>query len=204
MDLASGYWQVGMHPEDQHQPAFASHRVLSEFKVLPFGLCSAPETFERLVEFVLAGLIGTSCLVYLDDILIFSRTFEEHLVRLCEVLCRLKDAGLKIKPSKCFLFREEIGYLGHIVSAQGISTHPKKTEAIQDYPVPQNIQEVRRFVGFASCNGRFIPNFAELAAPLHQLTKKKSIKFLWTQECQNAFQKLQEVYRSTYISFSSF
>ena len=94
--------------------------------------------------------------------IIFSRTFEEHLARLREVLCRLKDAGLKVKPSKCFLFKEEIAYLGHMVSAQGISTDPKKTEAIQDYPVPQNIQEVRRFVGFASYYRRFIPKFAEL------------------------------------------
>ena len=182
LDLASGYWQVGMHPDDQHKTAFASHRGLFEFKVLPFGLCNAPATFERLMEFVLAGLIGTSCLVYLDDIVIFSRTFEEHLARLREVLCRLRDAGLKVKPSKCFLFREEIAYLGHVVSAHGISTDPKKTEAIQDYPAPQNIQEVRRFVGFASYYRRFIPNFAELAAPLHQLTQK-STKFLWTKEC---------------------
>ena len=101
------------------------------------------------------------------------------------------QAGLKVKPSKCFLFREEIAYLGHVVSAQGISTDPRKTEAIQNYPVPQNIQEVRRFVGFASYCRRFIPNFAELAAPLHQLTQK-STKFLWTQECQNAFQELKE------------
>ena len=215
LDLASGYWQVGMHPDDQHKTAFASHRGLFEFKVLPFGLCNAPATFERLMEFALAGLIGTSCLVYLDDIVVFSRTFEEHLARLREVLYRLRDAGLKVKPSKCFLFRKEIAYLGHVVSAHGISTDPKKTEAIQDYPAPRNmsahgistdpkkteaiqdypaprnIQEVRRFVGFASYYRRFIPNFAELAAPLHQLTQK-STKFLWTQQCQDAFQKLKK------------
>ena len=121
----------------------------------------------------------------------FSRTFEEHLARLREVLYRLRDAGLKVKPSKCFLFRKEIAYLGHVVSAHGISTDPKKTEAIQDYPAPRNIQEVRRFVGFASYYRRFIPNFAELAAPLHQLTQK-STKFLWTQQCQDAFQKLKK------------
>ena len=138
------------------------------------------------------------------DIVIFSHTFEEHLVRLLEVLCRLKDAGLKVKPSKCFLFKEEIGYLGHVVSAQGISTDPKKTEAIQDYPVPQNIQEVRRFVGFASYYRHFTSNFAELAAPLHQLTQK-STRFLWTLECQNAFQKLKEKFTEAPIfNFPSF
>ena len=155
-------------------------------------------TFERVKEFVLAGLIGTSCLVYLDDIVPFSRMFEEHLAQLREVLCRLKDAGLKVKPSKCFLFREEIAYLGHVVSTQGISTDPRKTEAIHNYPVPQNVQEVWRFVGFASYYRCFIPNFAELAAPLHQLTQK-STKFLWTQECQNAFQELKEKFTEAHI-----
>ena len=181
---------MGIHPDDQHKSTFASHRGLFEFTVLPVGLCNAPATFERLMEFVLAGLIGTSCLIYLDDIVIFSRTFEEHLARLHEVLCRLRDTGLKVKPSKCFLFREEITYLGHVVSAHGKSTDPKKTEAIKDYPAPQNVHEVQRFVGFSLYYRHFIPNFAELAAPLHHLTQK-STKFLWTKECQGAFQKLK-------------
>ena len=144
------------------------------------------------MEFVLAGLVGTYCLVYLDGIVIFSRTFEEHLAQLREVLCRLRDAGLKVKPSKFFIFEEEIAYLGHVVSAHGISIDYKKTEAIQDYPAPQNIQEVRRFIGLLhNYYRRFIPNFAELAAPLHHLTQKLT-KCLWTKECQDAFQKLKK------------
>ena len=96
IDLSSGYWQVGVDPKDQHKTAFVSHRGLFEFCVLPFGLCNAPATFERLMEFVLAGLIGNSCLVYLDDIVIFSRTFEEHLEHLTEVFSRLKQANLNL------------------------------------------------------------------------------------------------------------
>ena len=112
------------------------HRGLFEFRVLPFGLCNAPAIFERLMEFVLAGLVGTSCLVYLDDIVIFSRTFEDHISRLTDVLTRLRQANLKLKPTKCFLFRQEITYLGHVVSKEGIATDPSKIAAMDEYPPP--------------------------------------------------------------------
>lgn len=191
MDLSSGYWQVGVHPDDQHKTAFTSHRGLFEFRVLPFGLCNAPATFERLMEFVLAGLIGTSCLVYLDDIVVFSRTFEEHISRLTEVLTRLRQAGLKLKPGKCFLFRREIVYLGHVVSKEGIATDPSKTAAMDKYPPPKNVQELKQFIGFASYYRRFIPKFAEIASPLHRLTQK-SVEFGWTIECQKAFEELKQ------------
>ena len=164
---------MGVHPDDRHKTAFTSHRGLFEFHVLSFGLCNAPATFERLMEFVLAGLIGNSCLVYLDDIVIFSHTFGDHLAHLTEVFSRLKQASLKPKPSKCFLLRDEIAYLGHRVSKNGIATDPNKTEAIEKYPPPTNAQEVKQFIGFTSYR-RFIPRFAEIASPLHRLTQKSS------------------------------
>ena len=204
MDLSSGYWQVGMHPKDQYKMAFTSHRGLFEFRVLPFGLCNAPATFERLMEFVLAGLIGTSCLVYLDDIVIFSRTFEEHLSRLTEVLTRLRQAGLKLKPAKCFLFRKEIIYLGHVVSKEGIATDPSKTAAMDQYPTPKNIHELKQFIGFASYYRRFIPKFAEIAAPLHRLTQK-SVQYVWTEDCQRAFENLKQKFtKAPVLAFPQF
>ena len=143
MDLSSGYWQVGVHPNDQHKTAFISHRGLFEFRVLPFGVYNAPATFERLMEFVLADLIGTSCLVYIDDIVIFSHIFEEHISRLTEVLTRLHQAGLKLKPGKCFLFGREIIYLGHVVLKEGIATDPSKTAAMDIHPPPQKCPKAK-------------------------------------------------------------
>ena len=168
MDLSSGYWQVSVDPNNQHKTAFTSHKGFFEFRVLPFGLCNAPVMFERLMEFVLASLIGTSCLVYLDDIAIFSRTFEERISCQTEVLTRLRQAGLKLKSTQCFLFRQEIIYLGHIISKEGIATDPSKTAAMDK--INKNIQELKQFIGFASYYRCFIPTFAEIAAPLHCLT----------------------------------
>ena len=126
MDLVSGYWQVAMAEDDKEKTAFSTHRGLFQFTVMPFGLCNAPGTFERLMEVAMRGLQWTSCLVYLDDIVVFARTFESHLQRLGEVLGRLQRAGLKVKPSKCQLARREVGFLGHVVSAAGVQTDPRK------------------------------------------------------------------------------
>ena len=121
LDLASGYWQVEMDPADKEKTAFITPFGLHQFRVMPFGLTNAPSTFQRLMSMVLAGLSWVTCLVYLDDIIIFSRTVEEHLQRLTEVLQRLKEAGLKIKPSKCHLLCKSVRYLGYVVSEKGIA-----------------------------------------------------------------------------------
>ena len=119
LDLASGYWQVDVVPKDREKTAFATPDNLFQFKVIPFGLSNAPATFQLLMGKVLSGLHWSTCLVYLDDIIIFSRTIEEHLERLAEVLGRLRDAGLKLKPAKCHLLRKSVHYLGHVVSEMG-------------------------------------------------------------------------------------
>ena len=116
LNLASGYWQVELEEEDRAKTAFCTNEGLFEFKVMPFGLYNAPATFQRLMDVALSGLQWTSCLVYHDNIIVMGRTFEEHLSNLDSVFARIREAGMKIKPAKCFFLRERVQYLSHIVS----------------------------------------------------------------------------------------
>ena len=191
IDLNSGYWQVEVEERDRQKTAFASRRGLFEFKVMPFGLCNATATFERLIETVLAGLNWKICLIYLEDIIIIGRTFEEMIKNLDMVLGKLQEAGLKLKPRKCQLFCEEVEFLGHIISQDGVRTDPKKTKVVQDWPQPENLHTLRSFLGFCSYYRRFIPRFSELAKPHHRLCEKGQ-KFIWSDECENAFKILKQ------------
>ena len=168
IDLASGYWQVEVSPEDQEKTAFTTPHGLYQFKVMPFGLCNAPSTFQRLMELVLAGLRWDTCLAYLDDIIVFGRTFPEHLAD----------------------FRKSVTFLGHKVSHEGISTDPEKTNSIRNWPIPTDTHELKSFLGLASYYRRFIPNFAEITAPMAQLTQKKEI--VWTEECIRSFETIKK------------
>ena len=190
LDMNAGYWQVELDPENRKKNAFISRKGLFEFKVLPFGLCNAPATFERLVEIVLAGLHWETCLVYLDDIIVCGKTFEDMVKNLGEVFERLQEAGLKLKARKCQLFAKKVEFLGHIISEEGISTDPGKTECIKNWPVPKNVKEVRSFLGLCSYYRRFIFRFSEIAKRLTKLTEKYR-KFKVTQECLAAFQDLK-------------
>ncbi len=191
LDCASGYWQVAMDKQDAAKTAFVTHQGLFQFKVMPFGLCNAPATFERLMEAVLAGLQWESCLVYLDDIIVFSNTVESHIQRLRAVLQRIDGAGLRLSPAKCQLFQTEVKFLGHIVSNRGIETDPDKTRAIREWPRPASLKEVRTFVGKCSYYRKFIRGFSEVCKPLHRLTEK-NVVFEWTPACEEAFTKLKE------------
>ena len=175
---------------DRPKTAFSCTNGLWHWRVMPFGLCNAPATFERLMETVLAGLHWQSALVYLDDIVVFGRSFEEKLERLREVLRRLRQAHLKLNPKKCALFRTEVPFLGHIVGAEGVKTDPEKTKAVREWPVPQNVKELRSFLGFCSYYRRFVKNYANLAAPLHALLKDGQ-RFTWSAQCQEAFLNLK-------------
>ncbi|MCG7878904.1 MAG: RNA-directed DNA polymerase, partial [Candidatus Thiodiazotropha endolucinida] len=191
LDLRSGYWQVGLEPKDKEKSAFITRRGLFQFRVLPFGLCNAPATFERLMETVLAGLQWDICLIYIDDVIVYGKTFEEALKNLETVLERLQVAGLKLKAQKCKLFSKSVSFLGHIISDRGIETDPEKILAVQEWPIPINITEVRSYLGLCSYYRRFIPKFAEIAKPLHRLTEKGQ-KFVWSNECQHAFETLKK------------
>ena len=190
LDLTSGYWQVEMTPRARKAAAFCTRKGLFEWNVMPFGLCNAPATFQRLMDRVLVGLQWEMCLVYLDDIIVLGRDITQMLERLSQVFSRLREANLKLKPSKCCLFREEVSYLGHIVSAKGVATDPQKVQKVREWPTPRNVSEVRQFVGLASYYRRFVRDFATVAKPLHELTKKYA-RFNWTAECQEAFEELK-------------
>lgn len=190
LDLSSGYWQVKMDPKDIDKTAFTTPYGLYQFKVMPFGLVNAPATFERLMEHVLAGLHWEVCLIYMDDIVIFSKTFEEHIDRLRLVFARLRKANLKMSPPKCKLFHHKVECLGHVVSEEGVGTDPKKTQTITEWPTPETVTEVRSFLGLCSYYRRFVRGFADMARPLHQLTEKGHI-FQWTPDCENSFCSLK-------------
>ncbi|MCG7874760.1 MAG: ribonuclease H family protein, partial [Candidatus Thiodiazotropha endolucinida] len=138
----------------------------------------------------LAGLHWETCIVYLDDMIVCGKTFEDMVKNLDEVFARLQEAGLKLKARKCQLFARKVNFLGHVISEDGICTDPKKTECVRNWPNPTNVKEVRSFLGFCSYYRRFIFRFAEIAKPLHKLTQK-GVRFTWTSECQNAFQSLK-------------
>ena len=190
LDLASGYWQVELDERARQKSAFVVRGGLYSWKVMHFGLCNAPATFERLMERVVAGLQWQTLLVYLDDVIVYGSSVLEEIQRLREVLRRFRLAGLKLKPSKCHLFKQSVGYLGHVVSKEGIATDPDKIEAVKSWPSPTNIKEVRSFLGLASYYRRYIRGFADVARPLHRLTEKAR-KFLWDKECEEAFQTLK-------------
>jgi transposase InsO family protein len=197
LDLQAGYWQVPLNTkEDKEKTAFLTKSGLFQFTVLPFGLCNAPATFERLMETVLRGLQWQKCLIYLDDILIFGRSFSETLTNLRLVLDCFEKAKLKIKPSKCSLLQESIEYLGHHISNKGIKPLANKVQAVQDWPSLLNVPphklptEVKRFLGLVGYYRRFIRNMSQIAAPLYNLTKKNS-KLIWTSDCEDSFQRLK-------------
>ena len=163
---------------------------------MPFGLCNAPATFQRAMQAVLAGLEWRNCFVYIDDILVVSRTFEEHLQHLEQVFDRLRNANLRLKPKKCSFLCKEVSYLGHIISVEGVRPDPEKTEKVRSFPVPRDVTQVRQFLGLASYYRRFVPRFAKIASPLHALLKKDNA-FLWSPECSSAFKQLKDVLTSS-------
>ena len=132
---------------------------------MPFGLTNAPATFQRLMEFCLGELHLNWCIIYLDDIIVFSRTPEEHLHRLKAVISKSRTAGLKLKPTKCDLFRQQINYLGHVISKEGVSNDPDKIKAVTEWPEPTTVTEVRLFLDFVSYYRRFIPKFSKEPNP---------------------------------------
>ena len=158
---------------------------------MPFGLTDALATFQQLMEPILSVLHWTTCLVYIGVILIFSATVEEHLKRWRNVLDHLKNAGLKIKPSKCNLMRKSIKYLGHVVSEHGIKTDPEKSRCVANWPTPSNAHEMRQFLGLAGYYRQFVKNFAVIAVPHFHLIESHQT-WDWTSQCNAAFFKLEE------------
>ena len=208
LDLASGYWQIRVHPDSQEKTAFVTPQGLYEFKVMPFGLTNAPAVFQRLMQRVLMGLNTTEekdfVAVYIDDVLVFSRTLKDHLQHLQLVIDRLQQAGLKLKPTKCHFVREEVEYLGHLITPGGLKPNPRLVEAVRDFPTPQSLKQLRQFIGLSSYYRRFVPKFAKIAQPLHRLTKKE-VAFTWDEACQEAFEVLKrKLIEAPVLSYPSF
>ena len=156
---------------------------------MPFGLTNAPATFQRLMESCLGDLHLQYCIIYLDDIIVFSKTPEEHIERLCSVFQKLDQAGLHLKPSKCEFFKKRVEYLGHIVSENGIETNPKKIKAIVDCPRPQTVTQMRSFLGFCNYYRKFIHQYAQITKPLYKLisgdqAKVKQAHIAWNEDCK--------------------
>ena len=191
LDLRSGYWQVPVAKEDRPKTAFVTYGGLYEYNVMPFGLTNAPATFQRLMDAVLAGLRWQTCLVYLDDIIVFSTDFDTHIQRLRQVFTRLRQHNLSLKPNKCELFRTEVTYLGHIINQEGIKPQQDKIEKVKFFPKPKNRRAIRAFLGLAGYYRRFIQNFASIAKPLYQLTSEKE-SWVWGKQQEQAFEQLKK------------
>ncbi len=190
LDLFSGFHQVRMAEEDIPKTAFRTDQGHFEYVVLPFGLTNAPATFQRLMNYVLRDYIGTFVAVYMDDILIHSKSPEEHLDHLQQVLAKLREHNLFCNLSKCAFGKNKIGYLGYIISADGLSVDPSKTSTVDNWPTPTPAADVASFLGLAGYYRRFVHKFAERAAPLHALTHKDA-PFDWTTTCAQAFRDLK-------------
>ena len=192
LDLARGYWQVPMNEEDKDKTAFITPKGLYQFRVMPFGLCGAPATFQRMMDRVIRGL-ESSVAVYLDDVVIFSETWDDHIQHVREVLKRLREYKLTAKPTKCQFGMHECVYLGHVVGNGQVKPDPEKLSAVKNYLVPKTKKGVRSFLGLTGYYRRFIADYAKLALPLSDLTKKSlPDKVQWTQECENAFGALKQ------------
>ena len=190
LDLKSGYWQVAMEEKDKEKTAFACHKSLFEFNVMPFGLSNAPAVFQELMSVVLQGCnnFGTA---YLDDILVFSATLEENLEHLSIIFDKLRQHKLKLKFKKCGFLKLETNYLGFVISEDGIQRDQKKVEAIRGLPAPTCVREVLSFIGMCSYYRRFIPNFTQVAEPIVALTRKCA-HFKWSDIHQKAFEFLKD------------
>ncbi|XP_040209167.1 uncharacterized protein LOC120940401 [Rana temporaria] len=196
MDLSRGYWQIPLAPEAREKSAFITPFGLFEFTVMPFGMKNAPATFQRVMNDLLEGL-EPFAVAYLDDIAVFSPTWEEHLMHLSQVLDRLTDANLTVKPSKCQIGMNDVHYLGHQVGGGTLKPETGKVEAILAWPIPQTKKQVMSFLGTAGYYRKFVGNYSSLAKPLTDLTKKKLPKVVsWTPECEQAFQALKEALAS--------
>eukprot|EP00794_Sanderia_malayensis_P010600 gene10600-biopygen7736 len=190
LDLQSGYHQVAMHPDSKDKTAFISHAGLYEYNVMSFGLTNAPPSFQRLMTRVLHGLDWKICLIYIDDIIVFSSTFEDHLTRLGLVFDRLRAANLKLKRSKCHFARSSVNFLGFVVSSEGLLPDPDKLDAVKSFPTPTSVKSIRSFLGLCNYYRRFVQNFAKIVSPLNRLTRK-DVAFEWSPECAAAFQELK-------------
>ena len=206
LDLLNAYHLVRVTEGDEWKTAFNTPTGYYEYLVMPFGLTNAPAVFQGLINEVLREMLNHFVFVYLDDILIFSKSLHEHVQHVRVVLQRLHESHLFVKPKKCEFHVSEVSFLGFMLSKGSLLTDPKKTQVVRDWPQPSSVKEVQRFIGFANFYRKFIRNFSAVAAPMTDLTKKKSGPFKWSPEADRAFRELKVRFSSapilTMVSFS--
>jgi len=190
LDMVMGYHQIGLEKGEGLKTAFSTKQGHWEYQRLPFGLKTAPATFQRMMNSVLSGLTGTYCFVYLDDIVICAKSLADHNTKLREVLERLRTHKLKLQPGKCEFLRKEINYLGHQITEAGVRPDPQKVVATEQFPTPTNPKQLKTFYELISYYRRFIPNCSKIASPLYKLLKRDA-NFEWTEAQENAFQHLK-------------
>jgi len=176
LDLFSGYWQCEVHENSRHTRAFVTSDRHLQFRRLPFGLKNSPTFFVTLTNKILRGLTGIFCSIYIDDIIFWSQTFEEHLNHLSQIFDRFKKANLK--PTKCHFAKPEVLYLGHIISKDGIKVDPSKTNAVKTFPVPRNQHDVRSFLGLCNYYRKFVKNYSKITNPIKQVASKRHTIYL--------------------------
>jgi hypothetical protein len=172
LDCASGYLQIPIAKEDKHKTAFSTADGHFEYIRMPFGLKSAPSTFQRMMNSILSESIGNRCLIYVDDILILGETLDEHNAKLREVFSKLREFNIKIEPDKCEFLKEELSYLGHVVTERGVKPDERKVTAVVIFPTPKSQKDIKSFLGLAGYYRRFINNFSAIARPLTDLLKE--------------------------------
>ena len=190
MDLRSGYHQIKIRKEDIPKTAFTTRYGLYEYTVMSFGLTNAPATFMRLMNSIFHEYLDKFVIIYIDDILVYSKTEEEHAEHLRLVLTKLRDHRLYAKFSKCEFWLKELIFLGHVVSAAGVAVIPDKIQSILDWPTPKSVKDIRSFLGLAGYYRRFIEGFSKIAKALTDLLKKDK-KFVWTDKAEESFQTLK-------------
>lgn len=198
IDLNQAHLQRHVEEQSRKLLTINTHKVLFRYRRLPFGITSAPALFQRAMDQILTGLPGVQC--YLDDILCTGANDEEHLPNLDAMLQRLEEYRLRVRKDKCEFFKPSVEYLGHAIDAEGLHTAPSKITAIVDAPPPQNISQLRSFLGLLNYYGRFIPNLASLheLQPLHKLLCKDKM-WKWTDNCQAAFQEAKDVLTTSQV-----
>jgi len=206
MDMKSGYHQIEVEESHKERTAFTVGSLgFYEYNKMPFGLCNSPATYQRIMQDILGDLNMKICLIYLDDLIIFSDTFEQHLERLDIILKTLQQANLKLAPEKCFFFKSEVKFLGHVVSEEGIQTDPDKIQKVMNWPTPSNSDELRSFLAFAGYYRKFIQDFSKIAKPLNELLPPTSVKkgqkkmkkeWTWTEKEQEIFDHIKRLLSS--------
>jgi hypothetical protein len=198
VDLHSGYHQIKIRPEDIPKTAFSTRYGLYEYLVMSFGLTNPPAHFMYLMNSVFMPERDKFVVVFIDDILIYSKSEEEHAQHLQVILQRLRDHQLYAKFSKCAFWLREVPFLGHVISAEGIAVDPSKVQEVLEWKSPKSVTQIRSFLGLAGYYRRFIPNFSKIAKPMTQLLEKEA-KLKWSPQCEKAFLTLKKLLTTTTV-----